>query len=264
MIYIRKNNLGSKFELPLVKYLYSHKLAYLNHQDNHFVIATHLDHIVGVGVIYTNDFHPSNHYFYIHVSTMFQRQGIASKLLKYVECMQCVDRLQCLINAKNIVANDFLLKHQFYLVRKTFDIEVIEVSSESMMYETKKLNELNVDEFNQFKTIFYSNYFKYHESVNPLNLKFDQNTFFESVKETLDLDQSIVLIGSQFDTAYLGADGVLAYMLFGDSDHKSVELAYLGGQSESEIDYYCGFFSYVMGMFLKQYSKLYFESDSTD
>ncbi|SDB93040.1 GNAT family N-acetyltransferase [Acinetobacter boissieri] len=264
LIYNRREKLDHQFESRLVIYLHFNQLEHLNHQDSSFVIATHVEHIVGIGVIYTNDFHPSNHYFYIHVFDSFQRKGIGSKILKILESMQGITTLQCLINSKNTIANRFLLNHHFYLARKTSDFELNTLPKKTMLYTTKSVNKLSHCELKKIKRIFYFNYLDHHESVNPLNPKLDQNTFFESIEKTLDLDKSEVLVRTQPNMNDSGSQAVIAYIFFGDSVEQSLEVAYVGGEFQAEVNEYCHFFCSVMNIYLNKNNTLYFESDNTD
>lgn len=263
-IYDRKDNYDQVIESKLIHYLQANKIEHLNYAWSYFVLAFQMDKMIGLGVRYINNFHPNNYYFYIDVLGLFQRRNVGSTTLSLLEKnMPFIAPFQCLINAENRVAKHFLLSHQFSLVRKTYDFEIEQAPVETRSRITRKLNELSFGELSEVKRLFYLNYLHYHKSVNPLNSKLDQNTFFKCIEKTIDLKRSEVLYNF-VPNSLAEKKKIVSYILVGESMEKSIEVAYIGGEFESNIQHYLGFFCSVLNTLLAEYQILYLESDTTD
>ncbi|ESK40478.1 hypothetical protein P256_00931 [Acinetobacter nectaris CIP 110549] len=263
-IYDRKDNYDQVIESKLIHYLQANKIEHLNYASSYFVLTFQMDKMIGLGIRYINNFHPNSYYFYIDVLGSFQRRNVGSTILGLLEKnMPFIAPFQCLINAENRVANHFLLRHQFSLVRKTYDVEIEQAPVETSSRITRKLNELSLGELSEVKRLFYLNYLHYHKSVNPLNSKLDQNTFFKSIEKTIDLKRSEVLYDF-VSNSLAEQKKIVSYILVGESTEQSIEVAYIGGEFESNIQYYLGFFCSVLNTLLTEYQILYLESDTTD
>lgn len=162
-----------------------------------------------------------------------------------------------LVNSRDSHIQDLFESHDFYIARTTYWIELKKLNElvTDTTIKTKSLNQMSVDQWIEFKKLFYINYSRYHESVNRLAHGISPDQLFANL-DNINLVRSRILLNSNYD--------LCAYMLIGNSEDNLIEIAYIGGIFEEHLNDYFVFFYHELVTLLKEYKTIYFEADDSD
>lgn len=189
-----------------------------------------------------------------------------SEFIHYLENNSKQRKLQYLLDSKDTQLNQLLELHHFKIARQTFFIELNRsqlVSPNVKQVRTKGLNQLSIHEWHELKTLFHSNYNRYHASVNGLAQGVCAEQLFNHL-ENINQEQSTILLNHHQPNHHRSMPLIMAYMLIGNSGNDSIEIAYFGGREESCLNDYLAFFQHEVDALDKRYKTIYFEADDTD
>src|SRR5574343_151951 len=147
--------------------------------------------------------------------------------------------------------NQLFRFHDFKIARRTLLIELNQLQLASLNPEpikTKKLKQLSLHEWRELKTPFHTNYRQYHASVNGLANNVCAEQLFKLL-ENIHLEQSKVLLNCQ-PNHHECVPSIMAYLLIGNSDPCTLEVAYIGGREESHFNEYLPFFQLELSSLL--------------
>ncbi|MBJ8441689.1 hypothetical protein [Acinetobacter junii] len=244
----------------LQKYLVKHGLPKIGF---YHVVAIREQSVIAVGILYQNRKHPYRDYLLVYDSEGSLESSLLTEFICRLEENSKRKRLQLLLNSKNTYLYQLLELNGFYVVRTTYLIELNKLNCiDITKRKTKKLNQMFLNEWIEFKRLFHSNYSQYHEDVNPLAKDISPNQLFETL-ENINLEKSKILFSEDNDRTSVESS-IIAYILIGDYDDNSIEIAYLGGLYEESINVYLDFFQNEFHLLLMKYKTIYFEADDSD
>ncbi|WP_180110873.1 MULTISPECIES: hypothetical protein [unclassified Acinetobacter] len=245
----------SQMNMHLQQYLIEHHLPKIGF---YHVVAKRDDTIIALGMLYSNHVHPHRDYILFHEVQNDLEANLFIKLINNLEKNSKTRRLQLILNSRNNSLRELFESHRFYIARTTYLIELTEITeiyTDIKRIKTKKLNQMSKEEWQELKKLFHKNYRRFHEGVNVLAQEFSPDLLFEYLKN-INVMESTILLNQHSQ--------LCAYFLIGCSDENSIEVAYLGGMDEDDMDDYLFFFQNELRTLLKKYKTVYFEADDSD
>lgn len=239
----------------LKQYLIKHHLPKIGF---YHVVAIKGNIIIALGMLYTNKTHPNRDYILFHKVQDYLEDNLFSNLINFLEKNSKTKKVQMLLNSRDSHLDYLLDLNGFCVARTTYLIELTKINetdTNNIIISTKSLNQMSVDEWIEFKKLFHCNYSRYHQNVNCLAQEISPNQLFENLQD-INLAQSKILLNSN--------SGLCAYILIGNSNNNSIEIAYTGGKYEDHMNYYLAFFQNELRILLKKYKIIYFEADNSD
>lgn len=211
----------------------------VNDQKNNFKsyeIITNNQKIVGSFYAYDNQSHLANKYLVIN-DNLITKEEVFSYIKLYFN-----KPLQVMIDSTNVNIINTLLNANFKLVRKCYELEVFKRDLLSKKYQEVSFLKTNKNE-NIYNKIAYTSYNYYkntHESINPLNLSFE--------------DYINLLPNNLY--YHITKDNIINYVFEEDG-----ELCYFGGTDNISFE---NFINSLLIKLFKYYSHMFFEIDSND
>lgn len=201
-----------------------------------YEIVTSSNEIVGSFFAYDNLNHQKNKYIVVN-DNLINHEEVFSYIRTYFN-----KPLQVMIDSTKLNIINTLLNAKFELVRRCYELEVFKTDLLERNYEVVsfKKTDKNEDIYNEISYISYKHYRETHESINPLNLK------FEEFKKLLPNNLYY----------YITKDNIINYVFEEDG-----ELCYFGGSENKDFEVFIN--SLLIKLF-KYYSHIFFEIDSTD
>ena len=246
----------------LQQYLIQHHLPSTGF---YYVLAIQDHTILALGILYQKKLHPHRDYILLHSLQDCLEPRLFSTLIQHLEHNSKQGKLQYLLNSKDMHLNQLFRFHDFKIARRTFLIELNQLQLASLNPEpikTKNLKQLSLHEWRELKTLFHTHYRQHHASVNGLAKEVCSEQLFKLL-ENINLEQSKVSLNCQ-PNHHKCAPSIMAYLLIGNSDPCTLEVAYIGGREESHFNEYLPFFQLELSSLLQQFQRVYFEADDTD
>lgn len=222
-------------------------------------VAIVKDDIVAVGSLWENQMHPHRNYLGIYIQPSYRRKGIATRIFKRLYESASVSKFQVALHSTALPGIQFLNKHGFRLVRKSYTPELIEARSKLESVKNNNYVAYSDLSMNQKKKLFalqFENYKASHFNINPLN-------------ETISLEawQSIILndLDENHSFVYLKDKEVVAYLLCYAGENKNeIELGYIGGRDVQEMSTYLSFYETNIIKLSKDFDRIFIEADDVD
>ena len=230
------------------------------------IIAIHNHMIIALGMLYQKKRPPHRDYVLLHDVQNNLEPALFSRFISHLENNSKQRKLQYLLDSKDTHLSQLLELHHFKIARQTFFIELNRlqlVASNAKPVRTKNLNQLSIPEWHELKGLFHSNYNQYHTSVNGLAKDVCSEHLFNHL-ENINQEHSKILLNHHQPNHYGSMPCIMAYMLIGNSDKDSIEVAYIGGREESHLNDYLVFFQHAFKALHQRYKTIYFEADDTD